>query len=108
MDGLTSLLSDYQSEIKIVGGAIIALVAVAIIAFKLTKAILAARKSQMNDIGKEIIGIAIIVLIALAGIGGIITLVDQIAPDDSILPQEGTPLSMSLPQQELTANITAA
>ena len=88
MDGLITLIGEYQGLVKTVGNAIITLVALGVIALLIVRAINAARKSKMSEIWKPLTAAAVVALIAAVSIFGLTTLVNKIAPNDSVLPRD--------------------
>ena len=87
MNGLKQWIGQWEKAIKVIFGAIIALVAVVIIGIQISKAIWASKNHKMGEVAKHIAFAVIAGILAVVGIGGLSAIIDKIKPDDQLIPQ---------------------
>ena len=78
--GLSGLIAESGDAIKTWGTTIIGIVALIFVTISLVKAITAFSNKNMSDGVKEVIKIAIIIILAIMGVGGLFALVNSINP----------------------------
>ena len=87
MQGLKSWIQNNDKAIRSAGPVIISLIAGFVLIILISKAVWAMRAGKGSEAVKHI-GFAIgVVLLALVGIAGLSSLVEKIAPSNSILPR---------------------
>lgn len=78
--GLKGLIEESGDAFKTWGTIIISVVALIFVTISLVKAITAFSNKNMSDGVKEVIKIVIILILAILGVGGLFTVVDNINP----------------------------
>lgn len=78
--GLEGLIAESGDAIKTWGTAIIGVVALVFAVICLVKAITAFSNKNMSDGIKEVIKLAIIIILAIAGVSGLFALVESVNP----------------------------
>ena len=78
--GLSDFIAQWGDAIKTWGTTIIGIVALIFVVKLLISAVVAFSNKNMSEGVKEIIKIAIVIIIAIAGVGGLFAVVDAINP----------------------------
>lgn len=87
MQGFRQWVGKWQSQIEIVFGVIIGLVVVVVAGMLITKGIWALRNSKGGEAIKHFAFAGLAVLAGLIGFGGVRSIIEKIAPDDSLIPK---------------------